>query len=257
MDEGFEGRKLVVVGGSSGIGFTTAEQVIARGGSAVITGRNPEKLQAAVEALSRHGKAWGIAAELTDRTRIPEVRKRLADEHADAGLLVNGAGIFVPKPFTEYDEDFYDSFNELNRAMFFITQTVVAGMLAGGKGGSIVNIGAMWAHQGIAATPHTGFSVQKGGLHALTKALAIELAPHGIRVNAVSPAAVRTPPYYRLVPEAHLEDPVNSFASMHPLGRVGTVEDVANMASFLLSEKASWMTGAIVDVDGGVMAGRN
>ncbi|MEU4674893.1 SDR family oxidoreductase [Amycolatopsis sp. NPDC023774] len=173
--------------------------MIAGGGSAVITGRNPEKLQAAVEALSKHGKAWGIAAELTDRAQIPEARRRIADEHADASLLVNGAGIFVPKPSTEYDEDFYDSFHELNRAMFFITRTVVAGMLSAGNGGSIVNIGAMWAHQGIAATPHTGFSVQKGGLHSQTKALAIELAPHAIRVNAVSPAAVRTPPYYRLV----------------------------------------------------------
>lgn len=257
MSEGFEGRKLIVVGGSSGIGFATAQQVIAGGGSAVITGRNPGKLQKAVEALSRDGRAWGIVAELTDRAQVPDVRKQLAAEHADASLLVNGAGIFTPKAFTEYDEDFYDSFNELNRAMFFITQTVVAGMLAEGQGGSIVNIGAMWARQGIAATPHSGFSVQKGGLHSLTKALAIELAPHAVRVNAVSPAAVKTPPYFRLVPEENLDDPVNSFASMHPLGRVGTVEDVANMVSFLLSDKASWMTGAIVDVDGGVMAGRN
>ncbi|MFI5613266.1 SDR family NAD(P)-dependent oxidoreductase [Amycolatopsis sp. NPDC051903] len=257
MGEAFEGAKIVVVGGSSGIGFATAQQVLAGGGSAVITGRNPEKLQKAVQTLSQHGEAWGIAAELTDRAQIPDVRKQLAAEHADANLLVNGAGIFTPKPFTEYDEACYDSFNELNRAMFFITQTVVSGMLAEGKGGAIVNIGAMWARQGIAATPHSGFSVQKGGLHSLTKALAIELAPHAIRVNAVSPASVKTPPYFRLVPEEQLDDPVNSYASMHPLGRVGTAEDVANMVSFLLSDKASWMTGAIVDVDGGVMAGRN
>jgi NAD(P)-dependent dehydrogenase (short-subunit alcohol dehydrogenase family) len=90
---------------------------------------------------------------------------------------VNAAGIFLPRAFSEYDEAFCDSFNELNRAMFFITQTVVAGMVAEGKGGAIVNIGAMWAHQGIAAGPHAGYSVQKGGLHSLTKALTIELAP--------------------------------------------------------------------------------
>ncbi|MGP4086649.1 SDR family NAD(P)-dependent oxidoreductase [Streptomyces sp. KR55] len=257
MSEDFEGRKIVVVGGSSGIGLATAQQVLAGGGSAVITGRNPDNLRMAVETLSQHGRAWGIEAELTDRAQVPEVRKQLAAEHADASLLVNGAGIFTPKAFSEYDEAFYDSFNELNRAMFFITQTVVAGMVAEGKGGSIVNIGAMWAHQGIAATPHSGFSVQKGGLHSLTKALSIELAPHAIWVNAVAPAAVKTPPHFRLVPEEQLDDPVNSFASMHPLGRVGTVEDVANMVSFLLSDKAGWMTGAIVDVDGGVMGGRN
>ncbi len=257
MNQDFAGRKVIIIGGSSGMGFATAQQVLAGGGSAVITGRNPDKLRAAVEALTQNGKAWGIAAELTDRLQVPAVRQQLAAEHADANLLVNAAGIFLPRAFSEYDEAFYDSFNELNRAMFFITQTVVAGMVAGGEGGSIVNIGAVWAHQGIAAGPHAGYSVQKGGVHSLTKALAIELAPHAIRVNAVVPAAVKTPPYLRQFPEEDLGLTENTFASMHPVGRIGTPEDVANMVSFLLSNKASWMTGAIVDVDGGVMAGRN
>ncbi|QRP48637.1 SDR family NAD(P)-dependent oxidoreductase [Amycolatopsis sp. FDAARGOS 1241] len=257
MGESFEGRKVVVVGGSSGMGLATAHQVVGGGGTAVITGRDSERVQAAVDALSQKGKAWGITAELTDRDQVPEVRKQLAAEHADANLLVNAAGFFIPKAFTEYDEAFYDSYNELNRALFFITQTVVAGMVAGGQGGAIVNVGSMWAHQGIAATPHTGYSVQKGGVHSFTKALAIELAPHGIRVNAVAPAVVKTPLYLGFVPADKLDETVDSFAGFHPLGRVGTPEDIANAVSFLLSDKSSWMTGAIVDVDGGVMAGRN
>ncbi|MEV0067856.1 MULTISPECIES: SDR family NAD(P)-dependent oxidoreductase [unclassified Amycolatopsis] len=257
MSESFEGQKVVVVGGSSGMGLATAHQVVAAGGTAVITGRNPERVQAAVDALSQKGKAWGLTTELTDRDQVPEVRKQLAAEHADANLLVNAAGFFIPRAFSEYDEAFYDSYNELNRALFFITQTVVAGMVAGGKGGAIVNVGSMWAHQGIAATPHTGYSVQKGGIHSFTKALAIELAPHGIRVNAVAPAVVKTPLYLGFVPEDKLDETVDSFAGVHPLGRVGTPEDIANAVSFLLSDKSSWMTGAIVDVDGGVMAGRN
>jgi NAD(P)-dependent dehydrogenase (short-subunit alcohol dehydrogenase family) len=257
MNESFEGRKVVVFCVSRGMGLATAQQVVAGGGTAVITGRDQDKVKAAVDALSQHGKAWGLAGELTDRSQVPEIRKQLAAEHADATLLVNAAGFFIPRPFSEYDEAFYDSYNELNRALFFITQTVVAGMVAGGQGGAIVNIGSMWAHQGIAATPHTGYSVQKGGMHSFTKALAIELAQHRIRVNAVAPAVVKTPLYLGFVPADKLDETVDSFDSFHPLGRVGSPEDIANAVSFLLSDKSSWMTGAIVDVDGGVMAGRN
>lgn len=257
MSESFDGRKVVVIGGSSGMGLATAHQVVVGGGTAVISGRDQDKVQAAVAELSQHGKAWGITAELTDRDQVPEVRRQLAADHGDATLLVNAAGFFIPRAFSEYDEAFYDSYNELNRALFFITQTVVAGMVAGGQGGAVVNIGSMWAHQGIAATPHAGYSVQKGGMHSFTKALAIELAPHGIRVNAVAPAVVKTPLYLGFVPEEKLDETVDSFNDFHPLGRVGGPEDIANAVSFLLSDRSSWMTGAIVNVDGGVMAGRN
>jgi NAD(P)-dependent dehydrogenase (short-subunit alcohol dehydrogenase family) len=257
MNASFEGRKAVIIGGSSGMGLATAQQVIAGGGTAVITGRDGDKIQRAIDALSPVGKVWGITTELTDRSQVPELRKILAADHADATMLVNAAGFFIPKPFSEYDEAFYDAYNELNRALFFITQTVVAGMVSGGEGGAIVNIGSMWAHQGIAVTPHTGYSVQKGGLHSLTKALAIELAPHRIRVNAVAPAVVKSPLYLGFVPKDKLDETVDGFADFHPLGRVGSPEDIANAVSFLLSDKSDWMTGAIVDVDGGIMAGRN
>ena len=253
----FARQKLVVVGGSSGMGRQTAADVVAAGGSAVIIGQDAGKVDDTVQTLAKEGSAWGITADLADRMQVERVRQQLADEHADATLLVNAAGLFVPKPFLDHDGADYDSYAELDRAMFFITQTVARGMVAGGQGGSIVNVGSMWANQAVGATPSSAYSVAKGGLHALTRNLALELAPHQIRVNTVAPAVVATPIYERFVPQDQLDATLHSFDGFHPLGRTGTARALASTITFLLSPATSWVTGAIWNVDGGVMAGRN
>ena len=180
----------------------------------------------------------------------PGVGRRIVDAAVERfgriQPVVNNAGIFIAKPFTEYTDDDYHAITGVNlRGFFEVSRAAVSAMLARGDGGHLVNVSTSLVDNANSAVPSALASLTKGGLNAVTKELAIEYAKHGIRCNAVALGDIRTPMHDAATYEA--------LAKMHPLGRIGGIDDVVDAVLYL--ENAHFVTGEILHVDGGQSAG--
>lgn len=245
---------VLITGGGSGIGADAAQAFYAGGAKVVLNGRREDVLSQTAEKIDPTGE--NVAYVVGDIGQ-PETSRRMVklavERFGGVDVLLNNAGIFQPKPFLEHTEEDLNAYLNLLRGYFFMSQSAISEMRKRGRG-AIVNIGSMWSSHAIAATPCSGSSTAKGGVHALTRNLAIEFASDKIRVNAIAPAVVETPLFDPLLTPEQLA----SFNAFHPLGRNGQVKDITAAILFLADDSSSsWITGVVLPVDGGVTAGRN
>ncbi|MCY3559589.1 MAG: glucose 1-dehydrogenase [bacterium] len=241
-----DGQRALVTGASRGIGLACAEALAAAGAAVTLlsrTRRDLEEAAASIEAAGG-GKADVLACDCTDADAIAEVIGG-APGHWD--VLVNNAGTNRPQAFLEVTREDFDEVMRINvTGAFFVAQTVAAKMAAAGEGGSIINMSSQMGHVGGAR--RSVYCTSKHALEGLTKAMAIDLAPHRIRVNSVCPTFVVTPmtaPYF--TDEAFLADTLARI----PLGRLAQVSDVTGAVVFLASDASAMITGSALKVDGG------
>jgi 3-oxoacyl-[acyl-carrier protein] reductase len=245
-----EGKSAIVTGAGRGIGTAIARKFLQEGARLLICDVAVERLDGSIRDLGTLGEVHALAGDVTDPNFDALLVRRARDLFGDLDVLVNNAGVVAFEPFLEHTEATWDRTLAVNlKSVFLLGQAAARAMVEQGKGGVIVNMASSNGHvgeKGLAA-----YNASKAGVVLLTKTMAIEMAPHNIRVNCVSPGFIQT----ELVREAGMdEDSIRKYIGKIPLGRHGRPEEVANVFAFLASDEASFMAGESVVVDGGQLS---
>lgn len=239
----FRGRHAIVTGGATGLGFAIAERLVASGGGVTLWDRDEAAAQAAARRLSERGDAFAV--DVTDEAQVAAALEKGMQRHGRVDALVNSAGITGPNTKVwDYPVDAWKQVFDVNvHGLFLCCRAVVPLMRAAGYG-RIVNIASVAGKDG---NPNaSAYSASKAAVIALTKSLGKELADTGVRVNCVTPAAVKTAIFDQMSPE-HIQ----FMLSKIPMGRFGTPEEVASLVGWLCTEDCSFSTGAVFDLSGG------
>jgi len=248
------GKVAIITGARRGMGRAHALVLAEAGAKVAVSDISEEDCQKVVEEIKeKGGEAIAIKCNVTEKGEVEEMVKKTVEKFGKIDILVNNAGICQFKPFLELTEEEWDKTLDINLKGYFFCAQAVAKEMAKQKSGVIVNIASVaMGQQGVGFPNIVHYCASKGGIAAMTEAMALELAVYNIRVNAVSPGMIETP-----MIDVVKSDPAAMKAMMAriPLGRTGKPEEVSNLVLFLASDKSSYMTGSIVVVDGGWLAG--
>ena len=235
----------IVTGGASGIGFAIAEKFVENGITTIIVGRNENKLKAAKDRLGK--RCVSLSFDLDNLSGIPKLVDQIIGKHQRIDILVNNAGINLKKEFTEVTDDDFQRIMHTNvSAMFSLSREVIKCMLEKGSG-SVINISSMASQYGLPKV--IAYSASKAAIEGMTRAMAVELSPKGIRVNCIAPGFIATDMSAKALNND--KERKAKVMSRTPMGAMGMPADIGDAAVFLASEASKYITGVVLPVDGG------